>query len=153
MSEIKVLSLDDREVILEYERANLKSTIENEDERRFFEWNAPWREESLEHYLKLGWSVGLWETSQTDTKEGFLGYFIGQVYLFHESMTQTLWIESLSAINQTAKEKLMDTAYRYAREKHLQRVIFPENLSGDLIGYETETLNTRPVVKTSKRMT
>jgi len=91
----------------------------NEIERMNLVWKAPWRPESLEHYLSVGWCIGMY----SDSGE-LKAYFLAQPILFMESLTQTLWIEYLSYSDTETGLKLLDFAYKYGRDKHLQRVLF-----------------------------
>lgn len=85
----------------------------------FVEWSAPWRRESLEHYLKIGWSM-----SCRDRKSGrLLGYILAQPFLFVRRQTQTVWIEHVDGENGAILNELVDTVIRVSREKHMQRVL------------------------------
>lgn len=117
MSNFKVLTIQNMPEIQMLEETKLASM--NEIERMTISWKAPWRKESLEHYLKTGWCIGMYR------EDGSLeGYFLAQPFLFMESLTQTLWIEYLSYENMDSGVKLIDFAYKYGRDKHLQRVLF-----------------------------
>jgi len=116
--EIKALKPQDLETLYEFEKS--RHTNLNEIEKTFLEWKAPWRKESLEHYLKASWCMGLYDDA---TKE-FVGYFLAQPLLFVESYTQTLWVEHIGFKNIKIAEELLDVVYKYARDKHLQRVLF-----------------------------
>src|SRR5690606_20454708 len=108
----------------------------SEVERMQIAWKAPWRKESLEHYLKTGWCIGLYG------EQGMLvGYFLAQPILFMESLTQTLWIEYLSYSNHDDGLKLVDFAYRYGRDKHLQRVLFNKDTIFDQIDLPFKVAN------------
>ncbi len=117
MSNFKVLTIQNLEEILSLEESKIK--ILDEIERMQIVWKAPWREESLEHYLKTGWCIGMY-----DDQGQMKAYFLAQPILFMESLTQTLWIEYLSYNNLDEGLKLLDFAYKYGRDKHLQRVLF-----------------------------
>jgi hypothetical protein len=85
----------------------------------FLEWSAAWRKESLDHYLKLGWSM-----ARRDRQTGkLLGYALAQPVLFFRRQTQTVWIEHVEAENQAFAAELVDTLVRIGREKHMQRVL------------------------------
>lgn len=117
MSNFKVLTIQNLNEVVLLEEAKIKGL--NAIERMQVVWKAPWRQESLEHYLNTGWCIGMYDGS------GVLeAYFLAQPILFMESLTQTLWIEYLSYPNLDAGAKLLDFAYRYGRDKHLQRVLF-----------------------------
>lgn len=86
-------------------------------EAEMLSWQEPWRKESLEHYAKLGWSFICVKDSE------ILGYILGQPFLFFNNWTQSLWIESLCFVNQDVGFELMDVAIRWAKTKHLQKVL------------------------------
>ena len=118
MSNFKVLTIQNLEEITALEES--KITGLNEIERMSLVWKAAWRPESLEHYLKTGWCIGMY-----DEKDVLKAYFLAQPILFMESLTQTLWIEHLSyGGDKDIGLKLLDFAYKYGRDKHLQRVLF-----------------------------
>lgn len=116
----KIATLAELDEILAFGDAALARTEKDETARMFKSWHAPWRKESLEHYLKLGWSF-VARDKATDELQGF---FLGQALLFIRSQTQTLWIEALEAKTDEARQGLADIAIRLSREKHLQRVLF-----------------------------
>lgn len=124
MELIQILDPTAKILIRKFELQRLAEQITDEMEREMASWNAPWREESLDHYLGTGWSVGLWSS---ESKSQFLGYFLGQPLLFYQGLTQVLWVEHISAVNQTGVQTLLETAVRYARDKHLQSVFAYEN--------------------------
>lgn len=117
MSNFKVLTIQNLTEVTLLEESKIKGL--NEIERMNLVWKAPWRPESLEHYLTTGWCIGMY----SDSGE-LKAYFLAQPVLFMESLTQTLWIEYLSYNDTETGLKLLDFAYRYGRDKHLQRVLF-----------------------------
>lgn len=128
----RIVQLDDLEEILEYEQKKLENSVPDEMERTLQSWNARWRKEALEHYLPMGWSFLARDQDirSPRSEEGALvGYFMAQPFLFMEGQTQCLWIEHLSYSSLQARDELCDLAYRLSREKHFQRVLFP-NLLG-----------------------
>ena len=135
---LRVLSEQDAELIKNFELENLSQKISDEHERVFASWKARWRDEALNHYLKLGWSLGVWKDNE---ETEFLGYFLGQVLLFYRGMTQNLWIEHLSAVSEESRNYLLDSAYRYSREKHLQRLIYDSSLNLDATGYKHQLVD------------
>lgn len=116
----QVAAPPEMEEILAFAQRRLTETEVDPIARRFAEWNAPWRIEALEHYLKLGWSF----TARTSAGGELVGFFLGQPFLFMRGQTQTLWIEYLDAKHIEERAGLVDVAIRLAREKHLQRVLF-----------------------------
>src|SRR5690606_39755534 len=128
----RVIQASDLEEILQYESVKLANTVADETERTFQSWNARWRREALEFYLPLGWSFLARDPDleSPHSEEGALvGYFLGQPFLFMESQTQCLWVEHLSYSSLQARDELCELAYKLSREKHFQRVLFP-NASG-----------------------
>ena len=126
-----ILGLKDLEHIIDYENAELQKTVEDDMEREMASWHAPWRKEALEHYLPLGWSFGIWETPNENPI--LHGYFLAQPQLFVRSLTQSLWLEHLSFNTEDVGKQLVDIAYRFSREKHLQALLIPKGKWQDLL--------------------
>ncbi len=121
--ETRILLEKDLEALMSFESQRLTLQIADPMEREMKAWDARWRKEALGHYLPQGWSFGVFEG------EKLVGYFLGQPYLFHRGLTQTLWIEHLAYESMKVAEELVNTAYKWARDKHLQAVLmekFPE---------------------------
>ena len=118
---IKVLTPDNVESIYDLEMERLASIESDEMQRNLISWESPWRKESLNHYANTGWSFIM--HSENDSNK-VLGYILGQAFVFFRNQTQTLWIEHLGATSTEVTEELVEVAYRWARDKHLQRVIF-----------------------------
>lgn len=114
MEEMTILQPHHKELISLFEKASLPEDAPLSLQMKT--WDARWREESLDHYLSLGWSFGVF-------KEGELSaYILAQPFVFFRGMTQTLWVEWLGAINQAEADRVIDVAYRWARDKHFQKV-------------------------------
>lgn len=116
---IQILDSADVDSIRKLEIKKLEASVPDEMEREMLSWNAPWREESLQHYLATGWSVGLF-SEQGELK----AYFLAQPFLFFKGLTQVLWVEHFSYNTESEFEVLKDTVTRYSREKHLQSVMY-----------------------------
>jgi len=114
----RILQVADLEQLLALERKHVRGTQADEFEAEMVEWHAPWRKEALEHYLPLGWSFGLFQGQE------ILGYFLAQPQLFLNGMTQSLWLEHLFAPSPQIAKELIDVAYRLAREKHFQSLLY-----------------------------
>ena len=128
----RVITKTDLEEILAFEKAKLQETILDEMEREMKSWNSRWRQESLEHYLPLGWSFLVRDRSQSSSfsDEGLLvGYFLAQPLLFFDANTQNLWLEHIQFSTLQARDELCELAYKMSREKHFQQVLFPESQS------------------------
>lgn len=111
--ELQILSSNEHAEILAFARARADQSDP------FAEWTAPWRGESLEHYLKIGWSM-----SRRDSQTGrLMGYILAQPFLFMRRQTQTVWIEHIDGETSAVVSELLDTVIRIAREKHMQRVL------------------------------
>lgn len=111
--ELQILSSSDQGEVLAFSRARADKSDP------FVEWSAPWRQESLDHYLKIGWSM-----ARRDEKTGRLrGYILAQPFLFLRRQTQTVWIEHVEAETPALVAELLDTVIRISREKHMQRVL------------------------------
>ena len=126
MDNVKLLRLEDAPHILSFEKSLLAAEIEDEVEQEIASWASSWRQEALEHYLPLGWSFAKWSGKEGDSE--LLGYFLGQVHLFTQGETQSLWVERLNGKTKGVTEELIEVAYRLSREKHLQKVVFAEVL-------------------------
>lgn len=127
MEEIKVMTPDNLEEVLQFEMDRLEG---DPLDREITSWHAPWRREALAHYLPLGWSF----LKKKDGK--ILGYVICQPLLFFQGWTQNLWIEHVSAVDHATGVEMLEIAYRWAKDKHLQKVFFKEQLKySDLIDF------------------
>lgn len=126
----RVALVSDISEIIDFEKKKLADTIPDEMEREMAAWNSRWREESLNHYLPLGWSFLIRDQMQASefSKEGLLvGYFIAQPLLFFDGQTQSLWVEHIQFSSLEARDGLCDLAYRMSREKHFQKVLYPNS--------------------------
>ena len=118
-----ILGPTDAEQIIAYEKGRLSAADPMEQEMA--SWHAKWRQESLNHHLPLGWSFGFKQTINGESK--LAGYFIGQPLLFFRGLTQTLWVEHIAFDSEEIGLKLIETAYRWAKDKHLQMVLFSDS--------------------------
>lgn len=144
---LRVLQVDEIEEILSLELHQLNERVPDEMERRFQSWNSRWRREALEHYLPLGWSFGARDN------EKLVGYFLGQAFLFFDGQTQSLWVEHMQYLNLEARDNLLELAVKLGREKHLQKIYFPNepHLSSALHPYRAEVWSPSSlVVRTTK---
>lgn len=147
----KVLRPRDIDPIIQLEKNILRDEVEDEIEREFVAWRAPWRVEALEHYLALGWSFALWETKEEDSP--LLGYFLAQPLLFFRGMAQSLWLEHLQAPTPEIKNELLDIAYRLCRDKHFQNLLVPTHIDFDKTRWQDKLKDINPqhfVFSTSK---
>ena len=104
----------------------------------FEEWSAPWREESLKHYLPQGWCLGAYEG------EELCGYLLAQPILFWMKNTQTLWVETVSGRTVEIEEQLLQASIGWSKDKHLQRVVMTNHNKGQAIQEQLfEVLTTR----------
>lgn len=119
MSEIKVLTSENLEEIYSFE---MKRMPGEGIEKEMSSWHMPWRREALEHYLPLGWSF------IKKNGDKLQGYILCQPVLFFNSWTQTLWIEHVGAVDEETGREMIEIAYRWARDKHLQKVFLRREL-------------------------
>lgn len=112
--DMRVLLPDHKDTLQAFSKANLAKSISDPMELEMQSWTAPWRSESLDHYLKQGWSYGLF------VKGDLRAYLLAQPFLFYRGLTQTLWIEHIEGGSTEEMLALVDTAYRWARDKHFQ---------------------------------
>lgn len=126
----KVAQAHEIDEILDFENKKLAETTPDENDRIMEGWRAKWRKEALEHYLPTGWCFVARNPNQTSSfsKEGtIVGYFLAQPLLFFEGHTQSLWIEHLQYSSLQSRDELCDLAYRLSKEKHFQKVYFPNS--------------------------
>lgn len=122
MNEIRILKKDDVSQLKKLAENFHQKEFPDPIERELVSWHARWRDEALEHYLSLGWSFGSWVKGE-DEPSGFL---LAQPLLFFEGMTQTLWVEFLAGKSAAIERELAAVAYRWARDKHFQKILFAE---------------------------
>lgn len=146
----QVLSLLNRDEVTAYARARLDMTVADEQERMFASWHAPWRPESLDHYLSNGWCFAARIGEGANQK--IVGFYLAQPFLFMTGLTQTLWVEHLDADDLNIARALADVAIRVGREKHLQQVLFTDRTrhAEMLQPWSTQSLDSIAVVKTTK---
>lgn len=116
----RILLPADQEMLLSFARARLEG---DEMTREMASWDARWRAEALEHYLPQGWSFGVFRGDK------IAGFVLAQPYLFHRGLMQTLWVETLVSESSEVSRLLLDTVYRWARDKHLQCVLLEESFA------------------------
>lgn len=119
--DVKLLTPDFCDSILAFEKEKLIASGLSEIQVEMKSWDFPWRKESLDHYAKVGWSFVAIEN------EKIKGYILGQPFVFFNNWTQTLWLEYSSFPNQEVGEALFDVSIRWAKSKHLQKVILNPN--------------------------
>jgi hypothetical protein len=129
---LRVIQPADLEEIIDFEKSKLRETIVDEMDRELHSWNARWRQESLQHYLPMGWSFLARDRNlqSSFSSEGQLvGYFLAQPLLFFDGQTQSLWVEHMQYATLQSRDELCELAYKLSREKHFQKVFFPESQS------------------------
>jgi hypothetical protein len=117
----RVLDLSEIDFVTKFEKSLLDSMNISEQEATLLSWSAPWRRESLEHYIPKGWCFAAWKESS------LVGYFLAQPLIFFRGNTQSLWVEHIACFDETVKSQLIDLARRYGRDKHLQCVLFAQD--------------------------
>ena len=118
----RIVQADDLQDILDLENRKLQESFPDEMERMMAGWNSKFRLEALNHYIALGWSF-----LARDEEDKLMGYFIAQPLLFLDGHTQSLWVEHVQHCSLQARDELCELAYKLGREKHLQRVYFPND--------------------------
>lgn len=152
----RVIQPADLSEILDYENRKLADLVPDENERALQSWNSRWRKEALEHYFPMGWSFLARDRdiSSSHSDEGQLvGYFMAQPLLFLDGQTQSLWVEHLSYSSLMARDELCELAYKLCREKHFQRVLFPNQtgVANSIKAFKAENWDSQVLcVKTSK---
>ena len=118
--EFQVLSPNDLDEVYAFAESRFAQTAGDENERKFALWTVKWRREALEHYLKIGWSF-------IARRNGVAaGFFLAQPFMFFRGQTQTVWVEHIEAVDESALEALAEVAVKVTREKHMQRVLFAD---------------------------
>ena len=132
MEEIKIMTLENLEEALDFEMER----VEGEGiEKEMLSWHAPWRREALSHYLPQGWSF----VKKKDGK--IIGYVMAQPILFFQGWTQTLWVEHVAGIDEKTGIEMLEIAYRWAKDKHLQKVFFKQELPfASLVDFGTKNI-------------
>lgn len=125
LEQIFILQPNDAEAIRQFEERLLPPSGGDLLEREMATWHAKWRPEALNFYLPLGWSFGV------KLGDEWRGYFLGQPFLFYRGLTQTLWVEHIAFTSESTGLQLIETAYKWARDKHLQTVIFSDGRNLD----------------------
>lgn len=128
----RVIEKSDFDELQEFENRKLKEIHSDEIEMSMARWESRWRPESMEFYLQTGWCflVRNKEVESAASQEGqLLGYFLAQPLTFLDGQTQSLWIEHISYSTLEARDRLCELAQQLCREKHLQKVYFPNQSS------------------------
>jgi len=152
----RVIQTQDLQEILDFENKKLQELIPDEMERTLHSWNVRWRKEALEHYFSLGWSFLARDKDKPSpySDEGLLvGYFIAQPLLFLDGQTQSLWVEHLQYGSLQARDELCELAYKLSREKHFQKVFFPNasGINNSISSFKAEVWNPAVMhIKTTK---
>ena len=118
----RVIQADDLQDIQDLENRKLQEAYPDEMESMMAGWNSKFRVEALNHYIGLGWSF-----LARDEENKLMGYLIAQPLLFFDGHTQSLWVEHVQYCSLQARDELCELAYKLGREKHLQRVYFPND--------------------------
>lgn len=146
----KVMTEQDALEVYEFYQEQLQRSIPDEFERMMSTWDSSFRKESVEHFAQTGWSFCL--RSPDDQK--LKGALLGQMILFFQGQTQSLWVEDLAFDSIEQKEQLIEIAIRWGRDKHLQKVFFAPRLdvsdSSVFLQFQGEIKNGMGVVKTTK---
>lgn len=121
---LRILQPSDRELVMDYGRRLLAKTQTDPMELEMASWTAPWRAESLDHYLKLGWCFG---ASSSNAESDLVGYTLAQPFLFFRGQTQSVWVEVIAGDTEEIRKALLETLYRWARDKHMQKLVLGSN--------------------------
>lgn len=121
---LRVLRVENQSEIQKFAKTHSKSADP------FAEWSAPWREESLKHYLPQGWCLGAFKLeNKLDTAGALCGFVLAQPILFWMKNTQSLWIEGILGETPEVEDQLLQAAIGWAKDKHLQRVVMSKQNS------------------------
>ena len=131
----RILQLEDALSILQLEKKILAKLNDDPMLAEIESWTSPWRQESLNHYLPMGWSFGGFLRDQQNKETELKCYFLGQPMLFLNRQTQSLWVEHIYYENPMMGYEIFEIALKLSREKHFQKVYFPEYIQNlDLKG-------------------
>lgn len=119
----RIAEAADLDTIYAFAEDKLRLKFPDQMELMMAVWESRFRKEALEHYLKLGWSFLAY-----DLNNQVHGFFLGQPLLFFQGRTQTLWVEYILANSTKIQSDLADIAIKLSRDKHLQEVVFPEEV-------------------------
>ena len=147
---LQVIQTSELDEIFDFEQRRLVETFPQEEDRMFQTWSSRWRKEALEHFLPQGWSF-----LARDQDGVLVGYFLAQPLLFFDGQTQSLWVEHLQTSSLQARDSLTELAYKLSREKHFQRVYFPNNptIMNSVRPYKPEEWNAQTLfLKTTKSL-
>lgn len=143
---LKVLRLEDKGLLMSFEQA--KSSQDPDPMAFMKNWSSPWREESLDHYLSLGWCMA--HIFEGEVK----GYVLVQPILFFLGHTQSLWIESVRAQSEEISAELFEAIVKVSKDKHMQQVFFNSNLLQDFEShnksFKIETHSEFSFIKTTR---
>ena len=117
----RIIQAADLQPLLDFEAKKMQESYPDEHDRMFAQWNSRARKEALEHYIPLGWSF-----LAQDDDQNLVGYFLAQPLLFLDGQTQSFWVEHVQHSSLQARDELCELAYKLSREKHFQRVYFPQ---------------------------
>lgn len=121
--EVRILLETDQDLLERFARDVLERTATDQMEIEMQSWVARWRPESLAYYLPQGWSFGTFRNGK------LTGFILGQPLLFFRGLTQTLWIEELVYTDEASAKELLDVAYKWSRDKHLQCVLIEASIA------------------------
>lgn len=120
-AEIRILLPGHKDAVLSFAKGQLDRRVQDPMEREMQSWGARWRPEALDHYLSMGWSYGAFSADGT-----MKGFILAQPFIFMRGHTQTLWVEHFAFDNPAVAHSLLETTYRWARDKHFQCVLIEE---------------------------
>jgi RNA recognition motif-containing protein len=124
----RIIEKSDFEELQDFEQKKIKETLISEIELSFALWESPTRPESMDYYIKSGWSflIRNKDIPSLFSKEGLLvGYFLAQPLLFLDNQPQSLWVEHISFSSLETRDRICELAYQLGKEKHFQKVYFP----------------------------
>jgi hypothetical protein len=127
----RIATIEDLAEIQDYEIKKISEMITDPMEREIQSWNSRWRKESLEHFLPNGWCFLARDPlvkSELSNEGQLVAYYLAQPILFFEGQTQSLWIEHMAFTSLQARDEICSLAVKLSREKHFQRVYFPNTL-------------------------
>lgn len=130
--------LEDVDRIFDFEMKNLEEKNIDEGDRMIASWSSRWRKEQIQHYSQIGWSYVVCFDNKV------VGYFLAQPIMFFEGLTQTLWIDHVSAKSPQIYNELIQLAWKLSRDKNFQRVYLPANVEKDFSVENLKLIDWKP---------
>lgn len=132
---------------MSFGRKWLAQSLDDAMELEMASWTAPWRAESLDHYLKLGWCFG---AHRANNASDLLGFALAQPVLFFRGHTQSVWVEAIVGETDEARRALLEALYKWARDKHMQKLVLHSAITFDSLPWPAQKIEGEWQIATTK---